>query len=106
MKFTPKIKKFQEGGIAPTPQAEEMPVEQASMEEAPVEETSAQEQNPLIIIAEGAMQALQTQDCNMAMQVCQAMVQLVQQAAGPAPEAPQGEPVFRKGGVLVRRIKK
>ena len=51
-------------------------------------------------------QALQSQDCQMAMQVCQAFLELVQQMQGGAPAEPQGEPVFRKGGVLVGRIKK
>lgn len=101
MKFTPKIKKFQTGGQMPVQE----PVEQTA-EQMPVEEAPAEEQNPLIMLAEGAIQALQSQDCQIAMQVCQALVQVVQQAAGPAPEAAQGEPVFRKGGVLVRRIKK
>ena len=104
MKFTPKIKKFQAGGQMPAeteaPVEQEVPVEEAPVEEAP------QQQHPLIMLAEGAIQALQNQDCNVAMQVCQGLIQLVQQAAGPAPEAAQGEPVFRKGGVLVRRIKK
>jgi hypothetical protein len=42
----------------------------------------------------------------MAMQVCQAFLEILQQMQGGAPEEPQGEPVFRKGGVLVKRIKK
>ena len=107
MQFTPKksVKKFQQGGpIAPEEQmpAEEMPVE-GSPEEAPME---GGEENPLIMLAEGAMQALQSQDCQIAMQVCQGLVQILQQMQGPAPEEPAGEPVFKKGGVLLRRVKK
>jgi hypothetical protein len=51
------------------------------------------------------MQALQNQDCQTALQVCQALVQLMQQAQGGQP-AEQGEPVYRRGGILVRRIRK
>ena len=82
-----KVKKFQEGGAMPAP-------EQGG-------------QDPLMMLAEMAMQALQSQDCNAMAQVCEGFLQLVQQAQGggaPA-EAPQGEPVYRRGGVLSRRIK-
>jgi hypothetical protein len=40
------------------------------------------------------------------MQVCQIFLEMVQQMQGQPEAEPQGEPVFRKGGVLVRRIKK
>lgn len=97
MKFTPKnVKKFQQGG-------EIAPAEQPMPEEAPVEGAG---QDPLMMLAEGAMQALQNQDCQIALQVCQALIQLIQQMSNGAPAEPQGEPVFKKGGVLLRRIKK
>ena len=52
-------------------------------------------------------QGLQNQDCNMLAQGAQMFLQLMQaQAQGGAAPEPQGEPVYRKGGVLVRRIKK
>lgn len=94
--------KFQEGGPAPAPAA---PAPAPEGGAAPME---AQEQNPLIQIAQMAMQALQTGDCQAALQVCEAFIQLIQQSsAEPAPQAaPEGEPVYRKGGILVRRIKK
>lgn len=103
MEFTFKnIKKFQEGGAMPPqdPAAAQAPAAPAAPEQGGGD--------PLMQIAEMAMQALQTQDCNMAMQVCEAFVMLIQQAqGGGAPEAaPQGEPVYRKGGVLSRRINK
>lgn len=63
-------------------------------------------QDPIMMLAEASMQALQAQDCNMAMQVCQGLVALIQQAGGGAPAEPQGEPVFRMGGKLLHRIKK
>lgn len=102
MKFRPKnsIKKFQMGGeIAP----------EAAPEQAPVEGASAPEGgqgDPLMQVAQLAAQALQGQDCNAAMQVCQIFLQMVQQMQGQPEPEPQGEPVFRKGGVLVRRNKK
>ena len=46
-----------------------------------------------------AQQALETQDANLAMQVCQAIVQLAGGGA-PAPAEAPGQPVYRKGGVL------
>lgn len=101
MKFTPKnsIKKFQAGG--PVEQETPMPEEQVP---AGGEPEAAEEQNPLIALAEGAMQALQSGDCQMAMQVCQGLVEIAQQAAAPEPQA-QGEPVFAKNGAkLLRRI--
>lgn len=101
MKITPKNVKFlQEGGAMPSEDptmAEEMPVEQEAPQGG---------QDPLMQIAQMAAQALQTQDCNLAMQVCQAFIQLVQQAQGGTPAEAQGEPVFRKGGKLAYRIKK
>lgn len=63
-------------------------------------------QDPIMMLAEAAAQALQVQDCQIAMQVCQGLMALVQQMGGGAPQEPQGEPVFKKGGVLLRRIKK
>ena len=52
-------------------------------------------------------QALETQDCNLAMQVLQAIMQMLGGGA-PAPEqAPAGtEPVYRMGGKLARVIRK
>lgn len=98
MKFQPKnVRKFQEGG--------EMPAE--------TPQNGAEQQDPIMMLAQAAAQALQTQDCQVAMQVCQGFIQLVQQMTqqqgmsqqGPVEEQ-QGEPVFKKGGVLSRRIRK
>lgn len=100
MQFRPKnVKKFQEGG-------QMAPEEQVAPEEVPMEEAPAEgDQDPLMMLAQGASQALQAQDCQIAMQVCQGLLQLLQQMSG-AQEAQQGEPVFKKGGKLLRRIKK
>ena len=97
------VPRFQEGGVMGAEEAP-MPEEQAPM--AP-EEAAAPEQgggDPLMQIAELAMQALQNQDCQAAMAVCQGFIQLIQQAQGGAEAAPQGEPVYRAGGKLSRRI--
>lgn len=90
-----KVQKFQEGGAMPT---EEAPMEQ----EAPVQ--SGGPEDAIMQMAQLAMQALQNQDCESAMAVCQAFVEMIQaqQGGGAAPE----EPVYRAGGKLVRRIRK
>lgn len=89
------IKKFQEGGAAPTA--------------APAGAPTGGEQDPIQMLAEMAMQALQGQDCQMAMQVCEGFVALIQQAMGggqaPVGQAPEGEPVFKKGGKIAGRKK-
>jgi len=55
-------------------------------------------------IAMACQQALETQDWNLAMQVCQALMQMI---GGGAPEAPENQaPVFRKGGRLARWVAK
>lgn len=103
MKFTP-IRKFQDGGAMGAPMEEqapqEMPAEGAAPQEAPQGGG-----DPLMQVAQLAMQALQSQDCQAAMQVCQIFLQLIEQAqgGGGATPAPQGEPVYRRGGILVRR---
>lgn len=104
MKFRPKdsIKKFQMGGeMAPEEAPEQMPAEGAA---APAPEGG--QGDPLMQVAQLAAQALQSQDCNAAMQVCQIFLQMIQQMQGSPEPEPAGEPVFRKGGVLVRRNRK
>ena len=103
MEVKPKVKKFQEGGPAPAPADQPMPTE--PQEGAPVEGGADQ---MLMQLAQMAAEALQSGDCNTALSVCEAFMQLIQQfTQGQAgPEAPQGEPVYRKGGKLVGRIRK
>jgi hypothetical protein len=100
-----KTKKFQQGGEV-APEAGGAPVG-APEGGAP----QGGGEDPMMQIAQMALQALQTQDCNAAMQVCQVFVQLLQQAQGggapeEAPAEEMGEPVYRRGGTLVKRIKK
>lgn len=92
-----KFRKFQEGGPAP--------------EAAAPQQGSPAGEDPMAQLVQGAMQAIQSGDCNVAMQVCQMLVELAGGGQGaPAPaseEAPvpaEGEPVYRMGGRLVRRI--
>ena len=94
------IKKFQDGGVAPAAGA---PTDQSQQ---PADQ--GQGQDPLVQIAQMAMQALQNKDCNAAMQVCAAFVQMLQQSQQQGQgtgQAPEGEPVYRRGGKLVKRIK-
>ena len=100
MKLKP-IYRFQDGGAAPSQQPAD-----ASQGGAP---QGGGGQDPVAQLAQLAMQALQNQDCNSAMQVCQGFVQMLQQAQGGGQGAPQGgdqggEPVYKHGGVLVRRM--
>lgn len=91
------LPKFQEGGEMAAP-AEAAPAEGAEGG-AP-----AGGEDPMQQILQAAAQAVQTQDAQLALQVCQALVEM---AGGGAPqEAPAEQPVYRKGGKLVGWIKK
>lgn len=109
-----RFRKFQEGGaMAPEEQGGAPMEQQASVEQ----ENAAPEQqqgggDPMEQILQAAVYAVQKQDCKTALDVCQVLVQLAQQGAqGGAPGAPeqsaanQGEPVYRRGGRLIRRIR-
>lgn len=90
------IKKFQEGGAAPAPEAA-----------APQQGG----EDPTAMLMQGAQQAVQNQDCQIAIQVCQMVLEMLGGGGAPAEEgkpgaAPQSEPVYRRGGRLVRRIQK
>ena len=100
MKFKVNDEKFvkimQEGGVAP--------------EAAPAEAPAAPEQaggSPEEQIIQAAAQAVQTQDAQLALQVCQALVQMAGGGAQEAPAAPEGQqPVYKKGGKLSKWISK
>ena len=97
MKLGKNLKFLQEGGAmpagapAPAPQGGE---------------------DPMVMLMQGAQQAVQAQDCEIAMQVCQMLLELAGAQAAPAeaasaeaaPAPAEGEPVYRRGGRLVRRI--
>lgn len=104
MKFTVKderMKKYlQEGGAMPAEAPAEAP---AGAGAAPEAGGSPEEQ-----IMMACQQALETQDCQLAMQVCQAIMQMLGGGAQQeAPAAPEGQqPVYRKGGRLSKWISK
>lgn len=94
MRITEKVKKFQMGGPAPAPEA--APAEGGAPADA--------QQNPMDQILQVAAQAVQTQNCEAAMAVCQALMQLAQ--GGGAPEnAPQEEPTFARNGAKLVRVR-
>lgn len=92
------IKMYQEGG--------ELAPEAAPAEEAPAPEQGGGSPEEQIMMA--CQQALETQDCNLAMQVCQAIMQMLGGGAPQgAPAAPEGAaPVYRRGGRLSRWVQK
>lgn len=104
---TKMTKKFQQGGPVDAPVDEtEAPVSQEEVpEETPAEE-QGQQQDPMMQLAQIFAQGLQNQDCNMLAQGAQMFLQLLEQAQGGGEQAPEGEPVFKKGGKLAYRIKK
>lgn len=100
------FRKFQEGGVVAAPTEEQMIQEGAPMEgSAP---TEADPMQMLMQLAQMAAQALQSQDANMAMEVCNGLVEFVQviQGGQEAPQEAPAEPVYRRGGTLVARIRK
>lgn len=89
-------RKYQEGGAMPA--------------EAPAAAPQGGE-DPMAMLMQGAEQAVSAQDCEIAIQVCQMLLELAgggaPAEAAPAEAAPapaEGEPVYRRGGRLVRRI--
>lgn len=97
MKIVSKVKKFQEGGAVPAEQDAMQAQDQAAM---------GAEQDPMQQILAVAAQAVQTQNCEAAMAVCQALMQLAQGVAGGPEQAPQEEPTFAKHGAKIVRVKR
>lgn len=100
MKFKVNDKEFvkflQEGGVAPEAAPEETAPAGPEVGGSPEEQ-----------IIQAAAQAVQTQDANLALQVCQALVEMAGGGAQEAPAAPEGQqPVYRKGGKLSKWISK
>lgn len=80
--------------------------------EAPAQ-ASAGAQDPMAVLVQGAQQAVQSDDCEVALQVCQMLLELVggggaapEAAPAEAPVAEETQPVYRMGGRLSRRIPK
>lgn len=100
MKLSNKITKHQEGGAVAAPAPTQDP--NAAPQGAPA---GGGEQDPVTQLVQMAQEALQSQNCEAAMAVCDGLLSILSQGqaeGGAAPEA-QGAPVYRKGGVLIRR---
>lgn len=76
-----------------------MPAEPTTAPQEAPEQTG----DPMEQILQAAAQAVQTQDGNLALQVCQALVEAM---GGGGQPAPTEQPVYGKGGRLVRWISK
>lgn len=91
------IQYMQEGGVTPAPQVQEA--------------TTAQEggQDPLMQLVDIFSQGLQTGNCEILAQGAQLFLQLIQQSMnqgapqGPVDQVPQGQPIFKRGGKLIKR---
>lgn len=104
MRIVNKFRKFQEGGAMPA----EAPMEGAPAEGAPMGPEEAPEggEDPMMQILQVAAQAVQTQNCEAAMAVCQALIQIAQGAGGPAPEEAPQEPTFARYGARLVRVRR
>lgn len=90
---TKNVKKFQAGGPMPA---------EAAPAEAPMEEGAPEGgEDPMAQILQVAAQAVQTQNCEAAMAVCQALMQIAQGGAG----APAEEPTFARNGAKLTRVR-
>lgn len=87
-----KILKFQEGGQAPT------------QDQQTSDQSQGQSQDPMEQIIQAAAQAVQAKDPNMALQVCEALVQLVQQSQSGG-EQPQQAPTYQRNGGTLKRVR-
>lgn len=92
------ITKFQEGGEMAPPE-EQMPAEGGAPEGG-----APQGGDPMQQLVEMFVQGLQNQDCNLLAQAAQMFLQAVQGGGGggEAPAPAPGEPVYKRGGRLVR----
>lgn len=94
--FNMKLKKYQMGGNAP----EAMPAEQGAPTQAAEGQVGAEEQ--LAQIAGQLLESLlqQVGDPNAVMMILQTAMQMLQEAAG----GQGGQPVFKKGGKLAKKV--
>lgn len=90
MKILKRTQKFQEGGAMPAPEA-------APAEAAP------QSGDPMEQVYQMAAEIVQQLGPDAAAMLAQAIMEMLQGGGG-AP-APQGEPVYKKGGKLIGRMR-
>lgn len=103
MKIESKIKKFQQGGPMPQDPASQGGGAPAGAP-APGGAPEQGGQDPMAQILQVAAQAVQTQNCEAAMAVCQALMQIAQGGAAQEP-APQEEPTFARNGAKLVRVR-
>lgn len=91
-KNSKNVKKFQMGGpMGPEGAPEEAPMEGGA---------PAGSEDPMVQILQVAAQAVQTQNCEAAMAVCQALIQIAQGGGAPAEE-----PTFARNGAKLTRVR-
>lgn len=97
------IRYMQEGGAMEDPNAAMAPEGEPMPQEAPQGGGSPEEQ-----LMMACQEAVQTQNCEIALQVCQVLLQMMGGGGEqPAPQAPEGAaPVYRRGGKFSRWIRK
>ena len=94
--FNRNARRYQAGGPMEGAPAEEAPAE--APEGAPAPDQGGQD--PLMQILQVAAQAVQTQNCEAAMAVCQALLQVAQGGGAPAEE-----PTFARKGTKLTRVR-
>ncbi len=99
------IKKYQMGGEIPAEQQVEQT--QSGPETATTQSADPMEQILEVVmqLGDAANQALQSQDPNQMAQVLQALTQFASDIQAQIGGGPQEQPVFKKGGVIVRKKK-
>lgn len=110
MKLSTKITKFQEGGAAPGGAPAQDPAMAGGQPQgAPAgggDPAAGGGQDPVQQLVQMAQEALQSQNCESALAVCDGLLQMLSQGqeGGGSPAAEQGAPVYRAGGKMVRRV--
>ena len=101
MKYQKPVGKFQQGGqVAPN-------MEEADAQAVPAEEQQIQgdEQAMMQQLTQMAQEIISQMGPDAAAMLAQITMEMLQ-GAQPVGEEPQGEPVFKKGGKICKRIKK
>jgi hypothetical protein len=97
------VKKFQAGGPMPEEQGAPMPAE-AGAAPAPEQGGADQEAAMMEQLYQMAAEIIQQMGPEGAAMLAQAIMEMLQGGGGEAPmPAPEEQPVYRKGGVLVSR---
>ena len=97
------VKKFQTGGPMPEEQGAPMPAE-AGAAPAPAQGGADQEAAMMEQLYQMAAEIIQQMGPEGAAMLAQAIMEMLQGGGGEAPmPAPEEQPVYRKGGVLVSR---